>query len=317
MMAQAHPEYIWWEGERRRWEDATVHVTDLAWSAVGAVFEGIRAYWNDDREELFVFRLPEHLKRLEQSSRIVRLPLKVSQTELTGIIIDLLQMNDVREDTYIRPLVYTSNASGKRNSPAEIEGALLVNTNAMPSHLTTGYVQHAKVSSWMRISDNVMPPRVKNISNYRNGQLATYEVREDGYDVAFMLNAQGKISEAPGACVMMVRDGKLITPDASSGILESITRDAILTLAREELGVEVQERTVDRTELYMADEVFTCGTAAEITPVVSVDKYTVGNGEAGAMTRQLEALFVGILRGNEERWSKWRTQVPVKASARV
>lgn len=316
-MAQGNPEYIWWEGERRRWEDATVHVTDLAWSAVGAVFEGIRAYWNDDREELFVFRLPEHLKRLEQSSRIVRLPLKVSQTELTDIIIDLLQVNDVREDTYIRPLVYTANASGKRNSPTEIEGALLVNTNAMASHLNTGYVQHAKVSSWMRISDNVMPPRVKNISNYRNGQLATYEVREDGYDVALMLNAQGKISEAPGACVMMVRDGKLITPDASSGILESITRDAIMTLAREELGVEVQERTVDRTELYMADEVFTCGTAAEITPVVSVDKYKVGNGEPGALTTQLEALFVSVLRGNEDRWAKWRTQVPVKAAARA
>lgn len=316
-MAQGHPEYIWWEGERRRWEDATVHVTDLAWSAVGAVFEGIRAYWNDDREELFVFRLPEHLKRLEQSSRIVRLPLKVSQTELSDIIIDLLQVNDVREDTYIRPLVYTANASGKRNSPTEIEGALLVNTNAMPSHLNMGYVQHAKVSSWMRISDNVMPPRVKNISNYRNGQLATYEVREDGYDVALMLNAQGKISEAPGACVMMVRDGKLITPDASSGILESITRDAIMTVAREELGVEVQERTVDRTELYMADEVFTCGTAAEISPVVSVDKYKVGSGEPGALTKQLEALFVSVLRGNEERWAKWRTQVPVRAAARA
>ncbi len=315
-MAQGNPEFIWWDGERRRWEDATVHVTELAWSAVGAVFEGIRGYWNEDREELFVFRLAEHLKRLEQSSRIVRLPMKVSQAELTDIIIDLLQVNDVREDTYIRPLVFTANASA-RNSPSEIQGSLLVNTSTMPSHLLTGKVQHAKVSSWMRISDNVMPPRVKNISNYRNGQLATYEVREDGYDVALMLNAQGKISEAPGACVMMVRDGKLITPDTTSGILESITRDALMVLAREELGVEVQERAVDRTELYMADEVFTCGTAAEITPLVSVDRYKVGSGEPGPLTTQLETLFVNVLRGNEDRWAKWRTPVPLQSSVRA
>lgn len=315
-MTQGNPEFIWWDGERRRWEDATIHVTELAWSAVGAVFEGIRAYWNEDREELFVFRLAEHLKRLEQSSRIVRLPMKVSQAELTDIIIDLLQVNDVREDTYIRPLVFTANASA-RNSPSEIQGSLLVNTSTMPSHLLTGKVQHAKVSSWMRISDNVMPPRVKNISNYRNGQLATYEVREDGYDVALMLNAQGKISEAPGACVMMVRDGKLITPDTTSGILESITRDALMVLAREELGVEVQERAVDRTELYMADEVFTCGTAAEITPLVSVDRYKVGSGEPGPLTTQLETLFVNVLRGNEDRWAQWRTPVPLQSSVRA
>lgn len=315
-MTQGNPEFIWWDGERRRWEDATVHVTELAWSAVGAVFEGIRAYWNEDREELFVFRLAEHLKRLEQSSRIVRLPMKVSQAELTDIIIDLLQVNDVREDTYIRPLVFTANASA-RNSPSEIQGSLLVNTSTMPSHLLTGKVQHAKVSSWMRISDNVMPPRVKNISNYRNGQLATYEVREDGYDVALMLNAQGKISEAPGACVMMVRDGKLITPDTTSGILESITRDALMVLAREELGVEVQERAVDRTELYMADEVFTCGTAAEITPLVSVDRYKVGSGEPGPLTTQLETLFVNVLRGNEDCWAQWRTPVPLQSSVRA
>ncbi len=314
-MAQGNPEFIWWDGERLRWEDATVHVTELAWSAVGAVFEGIRAYWNEVREELFVFRLAEHLKRLEQSSRIVRLPMKVSQAELTDIIIDLLQVNDVREDTYIRPLVFTANASA-RNSPSEIQGSLLVNTSTMPSHLLTGMVQHAKVSSWMRISDNVMPPRVKNISNYRNGQLATYEVREDGYDVALMLNSQGKISEAPGACVMMVRDDKLITPDTTSGILESITRDALMVLAREELGVEVQERAVDRTELYMADEVFTCGTAAEITPLVSVDRYKVGSGEPGPLTTQLETLFVNVLRGNEDRWAKWRTPVPLLSRVR-
>lgn len=314
-MGQGNPAYLWWRGERMRWEDANVHVTDLAWSAVGAVFEGIRAYWNAEREELFIFRLPEHLKRLQQSTRIVRMPLQMRPDELTNIIVDLLQANEVREDTYIRPLVYTANAAGKRNSPNELQGELLVNTNPMPSHLGTGFVQHAKVSSWSRISDNVMPPRVKNISNYRNGQLATYEVREDGYDVALMLNAQGKVSEAPAACVMVVRDGKLITPDITSGILESVTRDALMVLAREEMGLVVEERSVDRTELYIADEVFTCGTAAEITPLVSVDKYPVGTGEPGPVTRELEALFLAVLRGDEDRYAHWRLQVPVAMTA--
>jgi branched-chain amino acid aminotransferase len=310
-MAGGHPTYIWWKGERIRWEDATVHVTDIAWSAVGAVFEGIRGYWNAEREELFIFRLAEHLKRLEQSARVVRLPLDVSRTDLTGIIIDLLQVNDVREDTYIRPLVYHGEAEGKRNSLNDLQGTLLVNTHGHASHLQTGLVHHGKVSSWTRISDTVMPPRIKNISNYRNGQLASYEVRQDGYDVALLLNPQGKISEAPGACVMMVRDGKLVTPDVTQGILESITRDALIVLAREELGLEVVERPIDRTEFYLAEEAFTCGTAAEITPLVSLDRYTIGDGQIGPVTHQLEDLFVRVLRGQEEKYSHWRTPVPV------
>ena len=158
-----------------------------------------------------------------------------------------------------------------------------------------------------------MPPRVKNISNYRNGQLATHEVKLDGYDVALCLNPQGKVSEAPGACVMFVKDGKLITPDASSGILESITRDALMTMAREDLGLEVIERVVDRTELYMADEVFLCGTAAEVTPLVEIDRYTVGDGQIGAVTRELDRRLEAIMRGEGNAHAAWRTPVGVHA----
>lgn len=312
----AHPAYIWWKGERMRWEDATVHVTDLAWSAVGAVFEGIRAYANDETGQLFVFRLPEHLKRLDASARLVRLPIDQTPADITAIIDDLLVVNEVHEDTYIRPLVYHGDADGKRHLVGEMRGTLLVNTNPMKSHLGTGLVHHAKVSSWQRISDVVMPPRIKNISNYRNGLLATHEVKTDGYDVALLLNAQGKIAEAPGACVMMIRDGKLITPDVTQGILESVTRDALLTLAREELGLEVQERAVDRTEFYVAEEAFTCGTAAEITPVVSLDRFPIGDGEsAGPITRKLEALFEDVLRGRESAYAHWRHEVPVAVPA--
>lgn len=310
-MTPEHPEYVWWKGELVPWNDATVHVTDLAWSALGAVFEGIRAYWSEDRQELLVFRLTEHLDRLQGSTRLVRLPLPYSCDELSATIVQLLNENDCRQDTYIFPFVYGSNAAA-RFDPGKLESELLIRTNPMPSHLGTGFSQHARVSTWTRISDTVMPPRVKNISNYRNGQLATHEVKQDGYDVALMLNPQGKISEAPGACVAFVRHGKLITPDVTSGILESITRDAVITLAKEVLEIEVIERPVDRTELYLADEVFTCGTAAEITPLVSIDKYPVGDGRIGPVTQALENTLMGIFRGRDDRFAHWLT--PVQAS---
>ncbi len=312
-MAAEHPGYVWWKGELVAWNEATVHVTDLAWSAVGAVFEGIRGYWSAEREELLIFRLAEHLDRLQGSTRLVRLPMPYSTDELAQSISALIRENECREDTYIFPFVYGSSAAA-RFDPRKLESETLIRTTPMASHLGTGFSQHAKVSTWTRISDSVMPPRIKNISNYRNGQLATHEVKLDGYDVALMLNPQGKVSEAPGACVAFVRGGKLITPDVTSGILESITRDAVITLARDVLGIEVVERAVDRTELYLADEVFTCGTAAEITPLISVDKYPVGDGGIGPVTKALESALLGIVRGTDDRYAHWLTPVDATAS---
>lgn len=309
-----HPEYLWWNGERRRWEDATVHVTELGWSTVGAVFEGIRGYWDDVADELHVFRLREHLERLERSMKLVRFSLDYSVDELTDVVLDLLRVNGTREDTYVRPLAYAAETSGKRFAQLDNRSALLINTHPMPSHLGTGLTYTAKVSSWRRISDETMPPRIKNLSNYRNGQLASMEAKGDGYDTAFLLNANGTVAEAPGACVMFVRDGRLVTPDVTSSILESITRDALMVLAREVLGIEVVERPVDRTELYLADEVFTCGTAAEITPVVSIDKYDIGGGGPGPVTAELERVFHDVLRGREPRFAHWRTPVGVAAA---
>lgn len=308
-----HPKYLWWNGELVAWEDATVHVSDIAWSATGAVFEGIRAYWNEEQEELFVFRLREHMQRLRESAKMVRLPIEESVDELMRIAVELLRANGCREDTYVFPLVYFGKARTRRADPGSLHGDLSITTDPRPSHLGTGMTQRAKVSSWTRISDNVMPPRVKNISNYRNGQLATHEVKLDGYDVALLLGPEGKVTEAPGACLMFVKNGVLITPDPASGILESITRDALMTLAREELGIPVVERRVDRTELYTADEVFLCGTMAEITPVVEVDRYPVDAGEIGPVTAELERRFIDIVRGNEAAWAEWRTPVGVTA----
>lgn len=309
-----HPEYLWWNGRQMRWEDATVHVTALGWSTVGAIFEGIRAYWNEDQQELHVFRLDEHMDRFERSMRLMRLPRDYSMDELKRAIIDLLRANETRQDTYIRPLAYSGGSGARRFSEVGTASEILINTHPMPSHLLSGNSKSACVSSWTRISDNVMPPRVKNISNYRNGQLAGMEAELNGYDTSLILNAQGKVAEGGGSCVMLVRDGKLITPDVTQSILESITRDALIELARVELGLEVIERAVDRTELYIADEVFMCGTAYEITPLTSIDKYDIGSGQIGPITHKLEELLDDCFRGRTGLRPNWRTPVGVAAA---
>jgi branched-chain amino acid aminotransferase len=302
-----HPAYLWINGEITPWDAASVHVSELGWSTIGAVFEGIRGYWNPDEGELHVFRLREHLERLHRSMRLVRLPIEYSVDQLTDVTRELLRRNDAREDTYIFPLAYIRDSYTSRYDRPDLRTALQILTRPMPSHLNTGMAMRARVSSWRRISEDVMPPRVKNLSNYRNGQLARMESLLDGYDTAIILNTHGKVAEAPGACVMFVRDGRLVTPDLTSSVLESITRDAILTLARSVLEIPVEERQVDRTELYLADEVFLCGTAAEISPVVEIDKYPIGSGETGPVTRKLERLFEDVLRGRESRFTGWRT----------
>ena len=309
----ANPKYVWWNGELVEWDRATVHVTAIGWSAVGAVFEGIRAYWNPDQEELYVFRLPEHMHRLGQSMKMMRHEPAWSIEHLTEQIIELLKANEIREDTYIRPLVYRGEGGGKGFSSVGGSTDILINTRPNPSHLLSGKHSSACVSSWTRISDNIMPPRIKNVANYRNGQLAGMEAQLNGYDVALIMNQQGKIAEGGGSCVMLVRDGKLITPDVTPSILESITRDALIQLARDEMGIEVVERAVDRTELYIADEVFMCGTAFEITPITSVDKYTVGNGEIGPITRRLEELLNDCFRNLSGIRPEWRTAVGVQS----
>jgi branched-chain amino acid aminotransferase len=247
--------------------------------------------------------------------KLVRLPIRYSKDEIQAAIVDLLRANDVREDTYIYPMAYTQDSYSHRFDRPEQASALVVHTRPMPSHLGAGLANKARVSSWRRISEDVMPPRVKNLSNYRNGQLARLEALQDGYDTAFLLNSVGKVAEAPGACVMLVRDSAVVTPDLTSSVLESITRDALIQIARDELGLPVEERQVDRTELYTADELFMCGTAAEITPVVSVDHYQVGTGEVGPITKALEQAFEATLRGTESRRASWRTPVGVAVAA--
>lgn len=320
-MAEGHetsafPRYLWWNGKRTPWAEATTHVTVVGWSSVSAIFEGIMAYWNEQEEELFIFRLDAHLRRFLRSQKMVRMAQDYTADQLTDAIRDLLRANEAREDTYIMPLAFIGGGGGFRRLTATDPAPTDITITARPSssHLLKREWKHACVSSWTRIPDHVMPPRIKNLSNYRNSQLASAEASINGYDTAIMLNTAGKVAEGPGACLLMVRDGVLYTPGVTDSILESITRESIIALARD-LGIEVVERPVDRTELYIADEVFFCGTAAEITPIVSVDRYPVGTGEQGPITSRLERAFHDIVRGQDRRYAHWVT--PAGAAAGV
>jgi len=313
MSGETQPRFLWWDGQTMPWQEATVHVTQMHWSAVSAIFEGIMSYWNDEEEELYVFRLDGHLQRFLRSQKLMRMRADYTEQQLTDAITGLLRANEHRSDTYVFPYAYPEGGARFRNfsSAAEPRPAqITITTQASASHLLKRDLKSACISTWTRISDNVMPPRIKNIANYRNGQLASSEATINGYDMPILLNTAGKVAEGAGACIMMVREGKLVTPTGTDSILESITRGAIMILAKD-LGVEVVERPIDRTELYIADEVFFCGTAAEITPVTSVDRYVSGDGDLGPVTTEIEQHFHDIVRGKDKRYASWVTPVGV------
>lgn len=303
------PKYLWHNGKLTPWEEATVHISNIGWTAISAVFEGIRAYWNDLERELYIFRLEEHLRRLANSMKLMRMAPPFSSQELNLAIIELLRGNELKEDAYIQPLVYFSGAvpgyRAAEGQPAEI----LITTRPATSNLNTGRESHCCISSWTRICDTTMPPRAKCLTNYQNSRLVSTEARINGYDGGIILNQHGKVAEGAYACIFIVRDGATITPGVTAGILESITRSTVIQLCNEVLCVPVQERDVDRTELYIADEVFLCGTLAEVEPVVSVDRYPVGSNKEGPVTKAVESLYHDVARGLDSRFALWRTPV--------
>jgi branched-chain amino acid aminotransferase len=302
-----NPQLVWVDGKLTPWNEATVHITQLGTSTVSLVFEGIRAYWNDTARKLFIFRLDAHLERFAQSIRLIRMKQSIANEEIRQGVIDLLRANKYAGDVYVRPFAFTDSTTfgGMTGDQARV----VVTTRDWQSRLKSGQVSHACVSSWTRITDNVMPPRVKASSNYLNSRLASEEAKRNGYDAALILNPNGKVAEAPGACLMIVRNGKVITPSVTSGILESITRETLIQLCRDELKLEVVEREVDRTELYTASEAFVCGTGAEITPVASIDRFMLGSGNIGPITQRTEHLYHDLVRGIDTRHAEWRTEV--------
>jgi len=305
-MTSEHPTYIWMNGEFIPWEEAKLHVTTAAVQTGSRVFEGMRAYWNDSQEQLYIFKMEEHLRRLAQSMKMMRMNLDFSLQEIRQALVDVLVKNDLREDVHLSPSVYFGvGQSFFSYKPGTVDVGVYVLAQPRQSILGTGRGIHVCVSSWTRISDRDVPPRLKASANYQNGRLAAVQAAEDGYDDAILLNELGKVAEAPAACVFLVRDGTALTPPVTGGILESITRTTLIQLLEEQMSVSVVEREVDRTELYIAEEVFMCGSAFEVTPVFSVDRYQVGDGKVGPLTARLQTEYENVIRGKNPKYSGW------------
>nr|7NEB_A Chain A, Branched-chain-amino-acid aminotransferase [Thermobaculum terrenum ATCC BAA-798] len=308
MSQQENPKYLWWNHRIIPWEEATVHLTDYWWASVTAVFEVISGYWNNAEGEMYIFRLEDHARRLEQSMQLIRMPKEFTVDEICQATIDLVRANDYRGDVFIMPLAYAVGNKAFR-VVGDRTTEMFIYSRPAVSRLEEDFSLHACYSSWTRINERVLPPRIKALANYRNSQLASSEAAMNGYDTALFLNPEGKVAEGTGSCVFFVRKGKLITPDITSGILESITRDTVIHLAREVLGLEVEERVVDRTETYLADEAFLCGTHAEITPIASIDRHEMKHGAPGPITRQLRDIYREVVYGRDFRYRNWLTPV--------
>ncbi|HJU13201.1 MAG TPA: branched-chain amino acid transaminase [Candidatus Nitrosotalea sp.] len=299
------PKFVWFDGKFVRDSQANVSVMTHAIHYGTSVFEGLRGYWNS--KNLYIFRLQDHIRRFRNSGKVYSISLRFTDKQIADAVVGLCKKNNVRESCYIRPFYFVGrygiNLHVTENSPTHAAIVMfpfgdLFNKNGIS----------AGISSWRRIHDTSTPPLAKMGGNYLNSILATQECKRNGYDEAILLDQLGNISEAPGENIFMIRDGKMITPPNSSSALEGITKDSVIEIASD-LGYKTVEREVPRTEIYFADEVFLTGTAAEITPITSIDGKRVGTGKVGRITEQIRHTYTDITMGRNKKYSHWITSV--------
>lgn len=305
-MAKRVPEHLWLNGKFVPFHEARVHVWSPAFKYGAQVFEGIRGYWNEEQEQLYVFRMNAHYKRLLRSMKVMRMEVTEDVKQINDKTIELLKLNEFREDCHIRQVVFVKHDGYGMEELGPL--GTLVSSYYHGRYDQEGGVDCC-VSSWQRISDNTVPPRVKCGANYQNSRLALIQANMDGYDVPIFLNDAGKVSETHGSCLFIVRDNVPITTPVTSSILESITRATVMQLFEEVHHTEVWVREIDKTELYLADEVFVCGSNAEVTPVLSVDRYPVNNGTPGQLTTKISNTYFAVVRGESSLHPEWRTPV--------
>ncbi len=267
-------------------------------------FEGIRAYWNAAHEQLYLLQAGPHYDRLRRSASILRLDLPLSTDELIELTLDLLRRNEARTDTYIRPLVFISAEEiGVRLHG--LDQSFLIYTVPLGEYIALEGGIRCVTSSWRRISDAAIPARAKVTGSYVNSALAKSEALEAGFDEAIMLSMDGHVSEGSAENLFMFKNGAFVTPPVTDDILEGITRGLLMGLIRHELGVDVVERSIDRTELYTCDELFLCGTGAQVSPVIEVDRRRVGSGLVGPHTTRLQQLYFAAVRGENPKYRDW------------
>jgi branched-chain amino acid aminotransferase len=283
--------------------EARVGILTHALNYGTGVFEGIRAHWDEDSSELYVFRAEEHYERWKQNCGIMRIDVGPSPAELCAITVELMRRNRYKTDLYVRPLAYKS--AERVGVCPDDENAFAITVLPFGEYLHSDKGIHAGVSSWRRIEDAAIPVRAKICGAYANSALATDDARRNGFDEAILLNEAGHVTEGATCNLFMVRKGVLITPPVTENVLEGITRSTFLELAQNELGLPVLERPIDRSELYIADELFLSGTAVGLAPVVRVDHRAVKDGAIGEWTRMLQTLYSGVVRGRLPEYRRW------------
>lgn len=287
--------------------DAKISVMTHAFNYGTGVFEGIRAYWNGGHKQLYALHLSEHFSRLHRSCKVMRIGLPYSVEDLCGIALEVIRRSGFREDCYLRPVAYkSSELIGVRLH--DLEDSFVLFAVPFGTYIDIDRGISCGVSSWRRTDDNAIPARSKITGAYVNAALAKTEAQDAGFDEAIVLNADGSVSEGSAENLFMVRDGVLVTPPGTDNILEGIVRQSLMTIAKDE-GIPLQVRSIDRTELYIADEVFLCGTGAQISPVASIDHRAVGDGGVGPITRVIKEAYFRAVRGDHERYRAWVTPV--------
>jgi branched-chain amino acid aminotransferase len=299
--------WVYFDGRIRRYGEVTFGLMTHALNYGTGCFEGVRAYWNEDREQLYLLQGRAHYKRMHASARILRMTLPHSVDELIEITLELLRRNAYRQDVYLRPLLF---ASSEELGAFPYGHAQSFGIYTAPEHPweDRGGLRCA-VSTWRRISDSSLPARAKLTGAYVNSALAKAEASESGFDDAIMLSVDGHVAEAATANVFLVRDGTAITPPVTDDILEGVTRRAVIGMLETDLGIPVIERSVDRTELYACDELFLCGTGAEIEAVIEVDRRAVGDGVPGPLTTEVRTIYDRAVRGELPGYMHWLTPV--------
>jgi len=294
---------VYFQNEFVRLKDARVPLLTHALHYGTGVFEGIRGYWSNEAEELYLFRLRDHFDRWRANAQILQMEIPLTTGELCDITLELIRRNNFKTDVYVRPLAYKSQQGIGVHFGSELDIAIA----ALPVgvYIDSSQGLRVLVSSWRRIDDNAIPARGKICGAYVNSALASNEARAAGFDEAIFLTTEGHVCEGSAANIFLVRQGKLITPSVTENILEGITRNTVIDLARD-FWVETIERPVDRSELYVADEVFFAGTAFEIAPVIEVDSRPVGSKRVGPITRKLQQMYGAVTRGATTRRSHWR-----------
>ncbi|HEV1991787.1 MAG TPA: branched-chain amino acid transaminase [Candidatus Dormibacteraeota bacterium] len=304
-----HPNtWVFYEGGFARYNDVKLGLMTHALHYGTGVFEGIRAYWNPKHEQLYLLQAAPHYDRMRRSANVMRMTLPHSTEELVNFTLDLLRRNEFKSDVYVRPLLYASSEEiGVRLH--NLDHSFFIYAIPFGKYVETEGGIRCMVSTWRRVPDQSLPARAKVTGSYAQSALAKSEAVEAGFDEAIVLTVDGHVSEGSAENLFMFKDGTFVTPPVTDDILEGVTRTLLMRLIKDELGMPVVERSIDRTELYTCDELLLCGTGAQISPVVEVDRRPVGDGKVGEFSQELQSIYFGAVRGDSPKFKDWTIPV--------